>query len=1121
MSVFDKEAVGKMNEPKTVLEKLPVLKDDPLFWGAEEFDRNLDAFNHEAYGKAIFDILIDNAPPLSIGLFGPWGIGKSTVISILFKLIKQSTQPRLKPIYFNAWKYSGDSFRRQLLIEVAKQVYEGHSDRDAKILRLEQLNYTDVFREEGAKNLLEQLKTIFGAKVRLREPGIARILLALVILAVGGVFGLADKSIYPFASGAFAALLLFFLKLKFEDIFVIQESPVYDPKLIFPEQFETEFRKLISPKGPVGSLKPVVVIDDIDRCEPSTIRDILISIKTFVGQENCFFIVPCDDRSIVQIFQDPNQRKGYEDELLRKYFNVAVRIAPLMATDLVDFANSVSRRTGVPGSVVQMAILANYRDARKMKHFLNTFAVKYAIAKARQKSGFMPVDIDKNLSSFAKAVLVEDLFPDLFGKMVEHPEIYDAIERAALGMNAVSILEKFGLRKWEENYPGLKSILEKTRTIKIDHIEVFLSLKTTNPEARIIRGWELKNSIAQGDQATINEILTQVTSEAAKSALRELLHDLLDKSTDTFLKNTITASLGCYANETLISPAEKPQLARDISYALLYRPGQKALQQPANQALQCAIDAGGNQIHELSEKYETEFRDMDLPQEMAEETINSLYRLATNRQLLSDTFNRKFESWLSIDAGLVLLTKIDLPKDLSIEESMPSIALLEQIAGAIADGGGAGIAASNDLRKQVLFKYWNSSLAPKLGERFASILSAAQADKSGYTLRIAFVVRSIIENNDCLEPTTSPSIWTEIQPLYNRITDEKSGYEIHTLVLVFALKGPVTAQREEARTFALQNWQTFSDSQLRTVLTYLRSHGAAGEALERALIEQELSMASAEIQSPSNRTTERIALCYENRRFTLDRSLELLFLSALESSDSAFTVWRLTVAEYCKKMESEFALEVADRCLDLVSGSYSQARRQELLELFATVLGMVSAEAKPRLLQNYLGLCKHSDSNLRNPSASILGNVRKAVDDQDFKLGLNSLVRDICRMAPTEVIAYRAVMDSLMENSALFGEYEWRDLADLSKQSIQQLDNALQDYGLLIIERMPRIPTEHDADLIHLLIGVSRGSNSALKDRADKVLRKAVDSGLGPVAQRSLQEYFSPPESVDPSSPQS
>ena len=61
-----------MNDHKTLPEKLPVLNDDPLFWGSEEFDRNQDAFNHEAYAKAIFNILVENNPPLLIGLFCAW-----------------------------------------------------------------------------------------------------------------------------------------------------------------------------------------------------------------------------------------------------------------------------------------------------------------------------------------------------------------------------------------------------------------------------------------------------------------------------------------------------------------------------------------------------------------------------------------------------------------------------------------------------------------------------------------------------------------------------------------------------------------------------------------------------------------------------------------------------------------------------------------------------------------------------------------------------------------------------------------------------------------------------------------------------------------------------------------
>jgi predicted KAP-like P-loop ATPase len=126
---------------------LPILRDDPLFLDGGSYDPALDAFNHEAYAQEIFNILQVNQPPLSIGLFGPWGIGKSTIIGILFKLISESKDCALKPIYFNAWKYSGDAFRRQFLIDVAKQTYEGNPNREVVARRLERLNYAEVLRE--------------------------------------------------------------------------------------------------------------------------------------------------------------------------------------------------------------------------------------------------------------------------------------------------------------------------------------------------------------------------------------------------------------------------------------------------------------------------------------------------------------------------------------------------------------------------------------------------------------------------------------------------------------------------------------------------------------------------------------------------------------------------------------------------------------------------------------------------------------------------------------------------------------------------------------------------------------------------------------------------------------
>lgn len=213
-----------------------------------------------------------------------------------------------------------------------------------------------------------------------------------------------------------------------------------------------------------------------------------------------------------------------------------------------------------------------------------------------------------------------------------------------------------------------------------------------------------------------------------------------------------------------------------------------------------------------------------------------------------------------------------------------------------------------------------------------------------------------------------------------------------------------------------------------------------------------------------------------------------------------------------RQLDSDFRQQLTEKSLSLVTGSHTQPRRQAFFELFSTILPAIEEATKRRLLQIFFGLCKHQDSNVRNLAATILGSVRKAVDEQDFKLGLNALVREICRMTPAEVAGYRPLFDGSLEHSALFGDYEWRDLADLSKRSLQQTDTALQDYGLLLVERMPKIPSEHDADLIHLLVSVARGTNSSQKERADKMLRKISEPDLSPSARRSLKEYLAPPE---------
>src|SRR5579872_871309 len=165
--------------------ELKILRDEPLYRPGIEIPET-DAFAHAALAAALLRVLEDNPPPLSIGIFGKWGIGKSTVVNMLFRDIRQKADSDLFPVYFNAWKYSGDSFRRQFLIAVATIVY-GAPDH-AEVLRLESLNYTDVLKRVDKPWHTELWDALTAPSMKLRRSALVRIWLGVFLLLVG-IFG--------------------------------------------------------------------------------------------------------------------------------------------------------------------------------------------------------------------------------------------------------------------------------------------------------------------------------------------------------------------------------------------------------------------------------------------------------------------------------------------------------------------------------------------------------------------------------------------------------------------------------------------------------------------------------------------------------------------------------------------------------------------------------------------------------------------------------------------------------------------------------------------------------------------------------------------------------------------
>ena len=227
-----------MTKTNDFISRFKILSNEPLFKD-DEYQEDLDTFNHKAYADTIFELLEKNPPPLSIGLFGSWGIGKSSIIFSLIKKLKKEN-PKILPIYFNAWKYSGDSFRREFLLSVATQLKVDKGTID----RLRTLYHSQIKDDDFEdKNLFKQMvSAVFKQKIKIEEQNFIKLIITLAALAVTSViYWLCFDNPKIFFIIPIGTLFTYIFLKQVPNIFELKKADIIDPKLIFPEQFEEEF----------------------------------------------------------------------------------------------------------------------------------------------------------------------------------------------------------------------------------------------------------------------------------------------------------------------------------------------------------------------------------------------------------------------------------------------------------------------------------------------------------------------------------------------------------------------------------------------------------------------------------------------------------------------------------------------------------------------------------------------------------------------------------------------------------------------------------------------------------------------------------------------------------------
>jgi hypothetical protein len=221
--------------------------------------------------------------------------------------------------------------------------------------------------------------------------------------------------------------------------------------------------------------------------------------------------------------------------------------------------------------------------------------------------------------------------------------------------------------------------------------------------------------------------------------------------------------------------------------------------------------------------------------------------------------------------------------------------------------------------------------------------------------------------------------------------------------------------------------------------------------------------------------------------------VETLILGSVEGQAvEPLTRWLEIIALHKPRLQGDFTKEMAGKCLDVISSAAQDQRiLQLLLATFAEYIKELHSEEQTALVRKYFALLMNQHISTRDSASKALSNIRSSLADvHEFKVGLANLLTNIEREIKTsDLLQYRSVCDAVLKESDLLGDYQFRDLTELSKRLLSQSEPSQQDFGLSIIERTPQIPGADRSEIDHLLSEIE-GSSPTLKERAARLLQR-------------------------------
>lgn len=285
--------------------------------------------------------------PLSIGVFGTWGTGKSTVLRLVRSKLEGADTPPLF-IDFDAWLYQGFDDSKAALMEVVAD--------------------TLLKAAKGDEKLIEKIKR-FASRVNY-----FRAISMAADFGIGMAFGVppglltkAGSAISSLVSGGGGGNEAKELKDAAKD------AKEGWSKLIKPEEAKTPPKEIAAFRKEFGEIldelgRPLIVfVDNLDRCLPDVAIGTLEAIRLFLFLPGTAFVVAADEdmirHSVARHFSDPNAKHVHD--YLDKVIQVPFRVPRVGVDDVRAYMYSLFTQKLAPAALssVQAVLLDALQNA--------------------------------------------------------------------------------------------------------------------------------------------------------------------------------------------------------------------------------------------------------------------------------------------------------------------------------------------------------------------------------------------------------------------------------------------------------------------------------------------------------------------------------------------------------------------------------------------------------------------------------------------------------------------------------------------------------------------------------------------------------------------------------------